>query len=149
LRRDGSGNYWFLERLGDSFRFKGENVSAWDVERALGSAPGVGAVSAVGVEVPGIDGRPGLAVIVPDGDLDLGALARAASALPPPARPCFVRVASALELGASLKIKKRDLARQGVDPRRVPDPLYFRAGDGYERLTPAAFARLAGGEIRF
>lgn len=148
LRRDGAGHYWFVDRLGDSYRFKGENVASCEVEAAFAGASGVAHVAAVGVSVPGVDGRPGLLVIASDVEPSLDELTERSRALPHYARPCFVRVVPAIELTASLKLKKRLLAAQGVDPSQVSGPLYFWDGQRYAALGPLAFSRIIEGQLR-
>src|SRR6185369_9733755 len=116
LRRDRFGYYYFVDRLGDAFRWKGENVSALEVERVLDSELGFPGVAVYGVAVPGYPGRAGLAEIVSEGVFDAAALARAARALPVHARPCFARPVAGLEHTSSYKIKKRalDLTTQAL-----------------------------------
>ncbi|HET7541748.1 MAG TPA: AMP-binding protein [Polyangiaceae bacterium] len=109
LRRDRLGYYYFVDRLGDAFRWKGENVSALEVERVLDSGLGFPGVAVFGVAVPGYPGRAGFAEVVGHGPLDAQAMARAALALPVHARPCFARAVPSLELTSSFKVKKRAL----------------------------------------
>lgn len=148
LTRDESGNYWFVDRLGDSFRFKGENVSSLAVEKVLSMSPGVDQVVVVGVRIPGIDGQPPLAVVSTRSEFQLGAFEASVLSLPGHQRPRFLRLVSELPLTESQKVKKRDLARLGVDPDRVPGPLYIRQGTGYQSLTPETYRRLLAGELR-
>lgn len=148
LRRDRAGGYWFVDRLGDSFRFKGENVSSREVEAALSGIPGVNAVAVVGVHVPGVDGKPPLAVLAVADSLDFGEFEVRVQQLPKAARPCFIRLVSELAWTASMKVKKRQLAQEGVDPERVEDRLYIGNGARYEPLTRAVYRRLTEGELR-
>jgi fatty-acyl-CoA synthase len=148
LRRDAAGHYWFVDRLGDSFRFKGENVASCEVEAAFAGLSGVAHVAVVGVSVPGVDGRPGLLVLASEAEPVLDELTARARTLPHYARPCFVRVVPALELTASLKLKKRLLALDGVDPGQVSGPLYFWDGQRYAALGPLAFSGIMQGKLR-
>ncbi|MEI9950022.1 MAG: AMP-binding protein [Pseudomonadota bacterium] len=107
LRRDRLGYFYFVDRLGDGFRWKGENVSALEVERVLDAGLGFPGVLVFGVAVPGYPGRAGCAEVVSEGPFDAARLARAARALPPHARPCFVHTVPSLEHTSSFKIKKR------------------------------------------
>jgi fatty-acyl-CoA synthase len=113
LRRDRHGFFYFVDRLGDGFRWKGENVSALEVERVLDAELGFPGVAVFGVAVPGYPGRAGFAEVVTPGEqeaeFDMEGFARAARALPAHARPCFVRQVAALELTSSFKIKKHAL----------------------------------------
>lgn len=154
LRRESDGSWWFVDRLGDTFRWKGENVSAQEVAEALQGLPGVELAAVYGVEVPGTEGRAGMAALVlRDGaELDGRALyAHAAAALPACARPAFVRLWRAPELTATFKLRKGELRRAGFDPARVRDPLFWRddAAAAYRPLDAEAFARIADGAIRF
>jgi fatty-acyl-CoA synthase len=149
LRRNRAGAYFFVDRLGDTFRFKGENVSTREVESALAATPSVRALAVVGVALPGVDGKLGLLIVdAPDG-ISLEALAERARLLPGYARPAFVRVASALPVTASLKVKKAAYAQEGVDPARVSDPIFYRQGDRYLPLGVDDYRRIADGQTRF
>jgi fatty-acyl-CoA synthase len=146
FRRDRDGYYWFVDRLGDAYRFNGELVSTHDVEE-LCERHGAPGVSIVGVRVPGIEGKVGLAAVV-RGSLELSTFESAIEALPGFARPRFVRLIPALELGESFKIRKQRYADEGVDPSRVADPLYFVADGRCEPLTAETWGRIAGGSLR-
>ena len=132
LRRDADGFYYFVDRIGDTFRWKGENVATQEVEETVATAPGVDHVNVYGVEVPGHDGRAGMAALVlSDGaELDPAALyARVRADLPPYARPLFLRVVDAIEVTGTLKLRKGVLRDEGFDPSRISDPLYLRDDD--------------------
>lgn len=149
LRRDATGAYFFVDRLGDTFRFKGENVSTREVEGVLRDTPAVANLAVVGVALPGVEGKLGLAIVDAPAGLSLDALAERARRLPSFARPCFVRLTRELSYTRSLKLKKAQFAREGVDPERVSDELYFRQGDGYVRLGREQYRRILEGELRF
>jgi fatty-acyl-CoA synthase len=154
LRRERDGSWWFVDRLGDTFRWKGENVSTQEIAEALQGFPAVELAAVYGVEVPGAEGRAGMAALaLRDGaELDGRALyAHAAAALPGFARPAFVRVWRAPELTATLKVRKGELQRDGFDPARVRDPLFWRddAAGAYRPLDTDAFARIGAGALRF
>ena len=153
LRRDDEGFYFFVDRIGDTFRWKGENVSTEEVSRALDAFPPVAQSVVYGVEVPGAEGRAGMAALVlRDGAaLDTAALYRhVEQALPPFARPAFVRVAAALDTTATLKLKKVGLREAGWDPARCADPLFIRddARRAFVPLTPERQAGLTAGVAR-
>ncbi|MGC4090067.1 MAG: AMP-binding protein [Polyangiaceae bacterium] len=149
LRRDRGGHFFFVDRLGDTFRFKSENVSTREVEEAFAGLPGVRSLVVVGVSLSSFDGKLGLAVLEVAGDFSLAAFAERAQSLPKAMRPCFVRLTPRIALTPSLKYKKADLARQGVDPSAVPDALFFRAEARFEPLDAAIFQRILRGETRF
>jgi fatty-acyl-CoA synthase len=145
LRRDRHGYFYFVDRLGEGFRWKGENVSALEVERVLDSGLGFPGVAVFGVLVPGYPGRAGFAEVVSEGALDAARFAHAARALPAYARPCFVRSVSALSLTSSLKIKKRalDLASAALS-----EALWVRQNDSYVVLTQQLWDDLRSGQAR-
>jgi fatty-acyl-CoA synthase len=152
MRQDSEGFFHFVDRIGDTFRWKGENVATTEVAQAIGSFAGVAAVSVFGVSVPNAAGRAGMAALVVGDDFDLAALrAHLAERLPAYARPLFVRLAAGLETTETFKTRKQAMVDEGFDPDRITDPLYFddRAGGAYERLDAAAFAAIAAGDIRF
>jgi fatty-acyl-CoA synthase len=152
MRQDGEGFFHFVDRIGDTFRWKGENVATTEVAQAIGSFPGVEAVSVFGVSVPNAAGRAGMAAVVASDELDLAALhAHLAERLPAYARPLFVRLAASLETTETFKTRKQTMVDEGFDPGRVEGALYFddRARGAYEPLDAAAFAAIAAGDIRF
>ena len=142
LVADRHGYYRFVERLGESFRFKGENVSCVEVEGVLAGAPGVSAAAVVGLRVPGIDGTPPLASLVTGEPFTLDGLWRTVQRLPAFAQPCFVRLEQELPLGETLKVLRRRLAEGGVDPRSSKGMVFLRTQAGYVELTPALWDEL-------
>ena len=149
LARDGDGFYAFVDRIGDTFRWRGENVATMEVEAALRAAPGVQDCVAYGVAVPHADGKAGMAAVTPKGPLDLAALLAAADTLPRHARPLFLRVVGAVEATSTFKPKRAALAAEGFDPARVKDALYVydAASGGYVTLDGARHHAIAHGEI--
>lgn len=151
MRRDAAGFYYFVDRVGDTYRWKGENVSTAEVLTALAGAPGVKEGVVYGVSVPHADGRAGMAALVVDRDFDLAAFrAELARSLPVYARPVFLRLLPALEATGTFKPRKHELMQEGFDPGRVSDPLYVedaRAG-AYVALDAARFAAIAAGGHR-
>src|SRR5277367_6295227 len=126
MRMDSGGFYYFVDRIGDTFRWKGENVATAEVAAALTSFPGILDANVYGVEIPGADGRAGMAEIVCAGSVDLAALrAHLCERLPPYARPLFLRIRNGIDVTSTFKHKKSDLVREGFDPGVMPDALYF------------------------
>lgn len=128
----GMGHAAFADRLGDTFRWKGENVATTDVEAALAPAPGVEECTVFGVEVPDTGGRAGMAAIKlrSGAQFDGKALAaRLFAELPGYAVPLFVRIVDTLETTSTFKSRKVDLRNQAYGDE-VTDPLYVLAGRG-------------------
>ena len=153
LRQDADGYYYFVDRIGDTFRWKGENVATQEVADVLGGAAGVTEANVYGVEVPGDDGRAGMAALVlaEGARFDGAALyARAEQHLPAYARPAFVRLVPEMDVTGTLKQRKLALAAEGYDPARITDPLFVRddATHAYVPLTPAVLAELRDGRRR-
>jgi fatty-acyl-CoA synthase len=147
LRRDRDGYFYFVDRMGDGYRWKGENVSALQVERVLSSRLGSSAVAVFGVSVPGHPGRAGFAEIVCDGPFDAKRFADATRGLPAHARPCFVRPVPALELTSSFKVKKRTLDLAAVVGSEN-ESLWVRQHDSYVVLTVELWDDLCRGQAR-
>lgn len=151
MRRDAQGYFYFVDRVGETFRWKGENVATAEVAAAVCEWPGVKEAVVYGVSTPGYDGRAGMMAIVADRDLDLtGLLAHLTSRLPEYARPVFVRILREMESTSTFKPKTQDLIRIAFDPHATTDPLYVRdrVSDGFIRLDGALFARIQSGEFR-
>jgi fatty-acyl-CoA synthase len=151
MRQDARGYFYFIDRVGDTFRWKGENVSTAEVAEALTAFPGVRDATVYGVEVPGHEGRAGMATIVAADNLDLAKLrAHLHARLPGYARPLFVRIGWALDVTMTFKPKKIDLMAQGFDPGNISDPLWFDdpRRDQFVRLDAELFAEIVGGKVR-
>lgn len=151
MRRDERGFFYFVDRVGDTYRWKGENVSSGEVGAMLVGCSGVSEAVVYGVRVPGSDGRAGMAGLVVSAAFDLAALwDEVAARLPHYARPFFLRILPALEVTGTLKPRTRGLAIEGFDPTAITDPLYFddRARGAYIRLDAALFERLQNGGLR-
>jgi len=149
MRQDEDDYFYFVDRIGDTFRWKGENVSTNEVAEVVSVCPGVKEANVYGVEVPGQDGRAGMAALVAGSDFDAEALAARVNAeLPVYARPLFLRLMPEIEITGTFKHRKVDLVKEGFDPTRVKDPLFFLQGGRYEPLDEALHARIVGGEVR-
>jgi fatty-acyl-CoA synthase len=153
LKRDRASYYYFVDRIGDTFRWKGENVATMEVEHLLNAAPGVHETAVYGVRVPGADGRAGMAVVVPveAASFDLSALhAHATRVLPRYAQPLFLRVRGDLEITGNYKNRKLRYQDEGFDAKRISDPLYFRDDDAgrYVEIDDALHQALQAGRVR-
>jgi fatty-acyl-CoA synthase len=151
MTRDAEGYFYFIDRIGDTFRWKGENVATLEVAETIAACPGVTDVSVYGVAVPGHDGRAGMAALVAGDGFDMGVVHdHLRERLPAYAIPLFVRILPALSLTETFKQKKQELVRDGFDLSRVTDPLFVRdASDGsYVSLDAAMFAKIVSGQVR-
>ena len=151
MRKDARGFYYFSDRLGDSFRWKGENVSSFEVAQVLAACPGVRDAIVYGVEVPGFEGRAGMAALAVDERFDFARLRQSVdAALPPYARPLFLRLCETLETTETFKHKKQALAAQGFETEKNAGALYFaRPGaSGYVPLDATMRQRIRAGEFR-
>ncbi|MGH8218532.1 MAG: long-chain-acyl-CoA synthetase [Steroidobacteraceae bacterium] len=152
MRRDRNGFFYFVDRLGATYRWKGENVATAEIIAALWSCPGVLDGVAYGVEVPGVEGRAGMVAIVPLEDFDLARLHRHFSErLPDYARPVFVRLLSRVEITETFKPKVHAYAAAGFDPRTISDPLYVydREPNVFVKLDGVVFERIRSGAMRW
>jgi fatty-acyl-CoA synthase len=151
MRQDGDGYFYFVDRIGDTFRWKGENVSTTEVAEVISRYPGVAEANVYGVKVDRLDGRAGMAAITPEPNFDLGGLrAYIASELPDFARPIFVRIQPAIETTGTFKYRKVDLVREGFDPAKIEHELFFDhpMDERYERITPGLYAQIQDGAFK-
>lgn len=151
LRQDKLGYFYFVDRIGDTFRWKGENVSTAEVTEAISVFPGIKEANVYGVQVPGTDGRAGMASIVADGSLDLDKLrGHIEKELPEYARPLFIRVSPEIEVTGTFKHRKVELVREGFDVKRVSDPIYFNSpvDRKFVPLDEALHDKICSGEFR-
>jgi len=152
MRRDSAGFLYFVDRIGDTFRWKGENVATGEVAEAVCAWPEVRDATVYGVEVPGHDGRAGMVAVVTDGELDLSGLrSHLSKRLPEYARPVFVRLVSAIESTGTFKPTKQGLVSTGFNPGTTADVLYVndRERDSYVRLDSTMFDQIRAGRFRF
>ncbi len=151
MHQDEKGFFYFVDRLGDTFRWKGENVAASEMAQALCVFEGILHASVYGVAVLGTEGRAGMAAVVCEGALDLAALHRhLAGKLPAYARPLFLRLCPQAELTGTFKYAKADLVRQGFNPSCCADALYFYHAElrAYAALDAPLYDRIIAGAIR-
>ncbi len=151
MKKDRDGYIYFVDRVGDTFRWKGENVSTGEVEIAISGVPGVKHAVVFGVAVPGYDGRAGMAAITPAGIAVDVLYAHLAATLPAYARPVFLRLQGEVETTGTLKYRKVDLVKDGFDPMNTSDPLYFADAEqkAYVPIDPVLFRKIVSGGVRF
>ncbi len=145
MRRDELGFFFFVDRVGDTFRWKGENVSTTEVSNVLSSCQGVMEAVVYGVAVPGTEGRAGMAALVIDQRFDLAALHQhLIEHLPAYARPLFLRLRGELDRTATFKPTKQDLTREAYDPAATADAIYYRdqAEGAFVRMDADLYGRI-------
>ena len=151
LKRDNLGYYYFMDRVGDTYRWKAENVATGEVAAALSKFAGITQANVYGVEVPGYDGRAGMGAIVAEDPPDMKALkAHLEASLPHYARPVFLRLSSESETTSTFKFKKTNLVKAGFSPANISDPVYFAnpASGAYEQVTEDIYEKICSGEVR-
>jgi fatty-acyl-CoA synthase len=149
MRQDAQGFFYFVDRLGDTFRWKGENVATTEVAAALTAYPGIIAANVYGIAMPGTDGKAGMAALETNATFDAAGLkAHLKTRLPDYARPVFLRLVGGLAVTETFKQKKNDLAAEGFNPSRIADPLYADLGAGYVTFDAALYERVSSGLVR-
>jgi fatty-acyl-CoA synthase len=150
MKTDADGYFYFVDRIGDTYRWKGENVSTNEVAERLQGCPGVREANVYGVEVPGAEGRAGMAGLVVGPEFDIKLFGDGvAHELPPYAQPLFVRVLPALETTGTFKTRKMDLVADGFDPGKIKGPLYVHdPKKGYVKVTKGVFEKIAAGAMK-
>ena len=155
LRNMGYRHAQFVDRLGYTFRWKGENVSTTEVEDVVNKYPGFALTTVYGVKIPNTEGRAGMATIVANqevSDIDFRSLAAYfRNSLPSYSVPIFLRFREELDFTATAKVKKKDLISEGFDPGKINDMLYILLPDksGYELLTKDIYADILRDKYRF
>jgi fatty-acyl-CoA synthase len=151
MRRNEKGFFYFVDRVGETFRWKGENVATTEVAEVLCAFPGVKHAIVYGVKIAGAEGRIGMAALSFDGEPNLDGLRRhLIRSLPTYARPAFIRIHDNCEVTGTFKYSKNELVRQGYNPELTSDAIYF---DNPETqillpLDRALYERIQAGQIR-
>ncbi|KAK9416340.1 putative Fatty acid transporter protein [Seiridium unicorne] len=152
---DKEGRMYFNDRIGDTFRWKSENVATTEVSQMMGLHPAVQEANVYGVELPNHDGRAGCVAIVlkekPDETVMSSLAEHGKKMLPKYAVPIFLRVVT--DVGSSItgtnKQLKHDLRMHGVDPGKVgSDELWWLKGNTYVRFSPKDWQDLNGGKVK-
>jgi fatty-acyl-CoA synthase len=149
MRMDKQGYFYFVDRVGDTFRWKGENVSTAEVADIVAACAGVVDAVIYGVRIPGSEGRAGMAALVIGEDFDLGRFRQyLVKRLPSYARPVFLRICRSIEMTGTFKTKKTSLARDGFDLRIIDDPVYIDdpASGTYIPFDAGLYVRFKRGE---
>jgi citronellyl-CoA synthetase len=151
----GMKHYQFVDRVGDTFRWKSENVSTNEVGEIINGSEQVQMCNVYGVEIPGSDGRAGMAsVVLAEGREELDAANFSAYVhehLPHYARPVFLRIQREMDTTGTFKMVKGDLRKEGYDLTQVAEPLFVLKPrkEVYEPLDDAFAAILRAGEAGY
>ncbi|HYE42271.1 MAG TPA: long-chain-acyl-CoA synthetase [Caulobacteraceae bacterium] len=150
MRQDDAGYLYFVDRIGDTFRWKGENVSTTEVAERLAGFPGVREVTVYGVPVPGAEGKAGMAALVTDPGFEIAALKQHVDhELPAYAQPVFIRLQQDMETTGTFKYTKTGLVADGFAPPDSKDKIFYRHPEkGYVRLDKRALEKLKAGELK-
>ncbi len=149
LKQDRHGYYYFVDRIGDTFRWKGENVATSEVAGVLSRFPAIREANVYGVSVPHADGRAGMAAVQADDAIDLAALyEHMAGELPAYAQPLFLRLRGEIDTTGTFKHRKVDLVKDGFDPGATDDPILIRddAIRTFRSLKIEEFEEIAAGQ---
>jgi len=153
MRWDKEGRWWFCDRIGDTFRWKSENVSTAEVSEVLGTHPSILEANVYGVEVPHHDGRAGCAAVLIAGDVNKalldGVADHAKRKLPKFSIPVFLRVVSEHKTTGNNKQQKAVLRSEGVEPGKVGGEriLWWRDGK-YVDFGEQEWKLLSAGRVK-
>ena len=151
MRKDESGFFYFVDRIGDTFRWKGENVSTYEVAATVCKFPGVVEAVVYGVEVPGTEGRAGMVAAVVGKDFDPDSFRQhLVERLPDYARPLFLRILAKIEATGTFKQNKQDLLRESYDPAATADPIYFNDSvrESFAKVDAELFETIQSRKVR-
>lgn len=153
IKYNQDGYYYFCDRVGDTFRWKSENVATTEVAQVLGIYPGIAEANVYGTLIPKHDGRAGMAALVLNENtaLDFDDLCNyLRQKLPKYAVPLFIRFTPALNITGTFKQQKVELRNQGIDLSKIPetDRLYWLKGDTYVPFTVDDYAQFESGKVK-
>lgn len=148
LFSDELGYLYFKDRLGDTFRWKGENVSTVEVEDVLYKVANFSQISVYGVEIPGTEGRIGMAAIVTNNNSLVNLAKDLKANLPSYAVPGFIRVVDSIPITATFKLKKMELQKEGFNVNVIKDKIYVLQSDEYILLTEAIYNDVISHKLR-
>ncbi|KAI8072892.1 hypothetical protein BC940DRAFT_291882 [Gongronella butleri] len=151
LKLDRDGFFYFGDRVGDTFRWKSENVATTEIAQALGVYPGVAEANIYGALVPNHDGRAGMAAIVlqPGAQIDFKDLYQyLKKKLPKYAIPVFIRYVPAMELTGTFKQQKVQFRNDGIEMDKIEDPMFWLQGDTYVPFNKDDYQRIVDGKAK-
>ena len=144
----------FVDRLGDTFRWKGENVSTTELENLICSIPEIAEAVVYGVEIPNTNGRAGMAAITPHDGMTIDfkeLLSGFKKEMPAYAIPVFLRLQQLMETTGTFKYQKNNLKKENYDPALAKEPLYvwLPNTDSYQPLTTEIWQNIQDKAYRF
>ena len=153
VTRDDRGYFYFVDRVGDTFRWKGENISTNEVAETINAHQGVASCAVYGVAIKDHDGKAGMAAIhlSEHETFDLEKLTyHLIENLPHHARPLFLRLRRDVDMTGTFKIRKIDLVREGLTPRDESEPIYVfdHATQRYHILNDTMREAIIEGRVR-
>ena len=151
LSKDELGYVYFVDRIGDTFRWKGENVATSEVAEAFAGFDGILETNVYGVSIPGSDGKAGMAALSTDKDINLENLYQSlSSSLPSYAQPLFLRIKKEIEITGTFKHRKVELVKDGYNPKEIKEPMYFcdHETQTYLPLDEELFAKIQNKELK-
>jgi len=153
VTRDTEEYFYFVDRIGDTFRWKGENVATSEVAETINTHQGVAACAVYGVSLPGQDGKAGMAAILPSEEtaLDLDTLAdHLARNLPNHARPVFLRIRREMDMTGTFKLRKIELVREGIEPSSTAEAIHWldQESGRYRELDHETRTAIVEGRLR-
>jgi fatty-acyl-CoA synthase len=151
MRKDEKGFFYFVDRIGDTFRWKGENVSTTEVAATVCAFPGVVEAVVYGVKIPGTEGRAGMVAAVVRDVFDLNAFRQhLVERLPDYARPLFLRILAKIQATETFKPKKQDLVLESYDPTATADAIYVNhpLQRGFVKVDAELYESIQCGNVR-
>lgn len=154
VRWDKEGRWWFCDRIGDTFRWKSENVSTAEVSDVMGTHPKILEANVYGVEIPHHDGRAGCAAVLLEGDVvnddvleNIGQ--HATKGLPKYSVPSFLRLVREHKTTGNNKQQKAVLRSEGVDPAKVGgEKIYWLREGRYVEFGQESWGQLSAGRVK-
>jgi fatty-acyl-CoA synthase len=151
VKVDASGFFFFVDRIGDTYRWKGENIATGQVANVLGKFQGVQEANVYGVPVPGMEGKCGMVSLVAE-NLDFDGLYDFTTEhLTPYSNPYFLRIKSEFENTGTFKYRKVDLVKDNFDINVVKEPIYFRddSQKKYVKVTKELYDGIMNQKVKF
>lgn len=152
MSKDKAGYIYFNDRIGDTFRWKGENVATNEVAEALSQYPGINTANVYGVAIPGTDGKAGMASLTIGEGFEIADLhAYLSQNLPPYAIPVFLRQQPEAETTGTFKYRKVDLVKDGFDVGQIEDQIWFSSSSAkaYQPLNTDQHDAILAGKVQF